>query len=146
MWFQRKTILSFDETSLRALAIAKRLCVQEGAAKVNDLHFLKGVIHCGDARAGAVFAQLDFNYNDEIAKADNVKEELVEKSLAPTTSYTNEVKKILARGNRHAQKKNKKEIAVLDLLIGIVEESPALVSAALKERNLSLPQIGKMIA
>jgi ATP-dependent Clp protease ATP-binding subunit ClpA len=112
---------------------------------VNDLHLLKGMIHCGDAKISAVFGELEFSFNEEIEKTIAIVHEQIEKSLPNTASYSDEFKKILARGNRCAKNRGAMEITILDLFAGMADESPDLASKALEERGLSFVQIENRI-
>ena len=146
MWFTLNKILPWHETCKLALAKAKLLHIKEGSSEVNALHLLKGIARCGDPKVVAVFNKLELDYNEEVSNACDIAEEQVEQFVSGTSSYTNEVKKILARGRRCAQKKKRKEISALDLLIGIVEESPRVVSVALNERSINWQKVSEMIS
>lgn len=145
MWFSREKILPFNETCIFALTIAMRLAIKEESNKINALHFLKGIIHCGDERIASIFNRLDLNYNDDVNGACDITDEHVARLLT-IISCDNDVKKILARGNSCANKRNKKEISALDVLVGIVEESPAVVRSDLKEQGINLSTVGEMSA
>lgn len=145
MWPFDQKILSYDQRSMTCFCAAKLFALDEGSACVHALHFLKGVVHCGDPDISQIFDTLQFTFEQEVERVNANSKKLNEEASATKFTFTDEVKKILARANRYAAKEKRKDVIPTDLLWGILEESPDIVEKELSKKQIGFQQVQSLL-